>query len=52
MQSDRASTSAMKLSRGLFGAGKVRPVRPADLEPPEPEDGPQVRSDLKHLFGR
>lgn len=54
MQPDRAPTSATKLSRGLFGAGKARPVRAADPERPETDETEdrQAPSGLQHLFGR
>ena len=52
MQPDRAPTSALKLSRGLFGAGKARPARAADPERPETDEADERPSGLKHLFGR
>jgi hypothetical protein len=54
VQPDRASTSALRLSRGLFGAGKTKFVPTVDPKGPEKDetDERQATSGLKHLFGR
>jgi hypothetical protein len=52
MQPDRAPTRALRLSRGLFGAGPGKAVPAADPKRRETDEAEEDPNGLKHLFGR
>jgi len=52
MRPNRAPTRALKLSRGLFGAGKAKAVPANDPDRRETSEAEEPPGGPAHLFGR